>query len=218
MEKLEKVLRSSGINVDYLNLNALYDVWGDHLIELVKCNGKISEEMSTFIFKYNDNQVISSFFNHFCVKSCPHKITYNKEKYTQLSESVLSLTNREIFMEVFEYFLNSDINYLNIDAIYDESEIYFSSLIDSIRNDTFVVKQIFGGRYFELKTDKQNISLYAGSNLMTYVEIWCSLLLAKTRSLDMYFEIRGESRCINAKTGSVFDSDLPFFTSTSDSF
>jgi len=112
MEKLANLLRSSNVNTLYLNLNALYDYCGDDLIKLIEELGNPNTQFIDQCFvKYEKNIMVLSFFCHFCSKESPHIIRYNMHMNDNLflDPTVLNLSNHEIFIQVFKYFLNEDV-------------------------------------------------------------------------------------------------------------
>jgi len=134
-------------------------------------------------------------------------MTYDANKYKNLFSSLLELTNREIFTSAFTYFFDEEIIFLNLDFIYDESESFFCHLIDSLRNNTYVIENddVCGKNYKRLITYNDCSALISKHlDLMSFVVVWFNFLLTKIKSLNMVFEEPGYERYIDAKSGSVY--------------
>jgi len=127
MEQFKQTLSSREINIRYLNVNALYDDLGNDGIKLLE------KPLVEHRVKYINNPLLLSIMRRFLPEIFPHVVPYHEKKYEKLSLAILNLSNYEIFVSIFEYFFDEDIMYLNMDAIYDEGEIFFSHLIQSLR-------------------------------------------------------------------------------------
>jgi len=215
MEKFKETLCRFNINTTYLNLDTLREYAGDDLLEtaaeiLLPSEMIPSPLMSDFvhkkIIKYRKNLLVHEMFNHFYGVHQPHAIMYDLKKYANLDSSVLNLSTRDIFVVALKYFLNEDIGFLNIDAIYDEAESFFSELIRRIRNNDHAVGREEGVFNREmacfLKVEecpvieifKKPNQMITKSNLMTYIIIWCSFVMAKKKFLSMSFVIRSKNK------------------------
>jgi len=203
MESLKNLLHSESIKTKYLNWEALYDYCGDDLNELMKHGSERSEEIEILFSKYEENPLIFSFFGYFFIIKTPHIAMFQREKFFELSSAVLCLRNREILREIFKYFLNEDVVFLNVDAIYDESESWFSTLIDSLRNDTCVINYDDGYYMPSIESFKQRIEIFEFSDLRTYILFWCYLFLSRTKSLKIRFCVRNILRVIDNESGTV---------------
>jgi len=219
MEKLANTLHLSNINVNYLNIAALYDYSGSDLVKLKEnvTNGnsneinKLREKYSIdSMLRHGGTPIILSFFRHILGITRPHKIVYNKDKFIELSPHSLNYSNREVFISILKYFLEEDIIFLNTDAIYDDLEKDFCLLIDSLRNNTCeIVRNIMNPRTrcehhgLKIRKANQNISVFHKSDLMIYVEFWCHLMLAKIRSIDTVFGSHGNWRFVHVLSGDV---------------
>jgi len=113
-----------------------------------------------------------------------------------------------------------------MDAIYDEAEIKFSYLVDSLRNDTHDMTRHDVGipthTYCYISNTnetEQTIELWKESNLMTYLHVWHRFMFAKMKSLNVLFKVDHRPYFINALTGKVlrceraYDSERKYFLS-----
>jgi len=197
MNQFKELLSSFDINTIYLNLDALYDYLGKDLIDLIGLSKTDQPaRMAQLQAKYRKNPLILSLFRSIMSYEHPYEITYDKEKYNKLSSTVLKLNNREILMKIFEYFLDEDAVFLNMDTIYDKSEIFFADLIDALRNDTFTVKNIkhpgFIAYDLKIKNFEIIVRIFGASDLMTYVVAWCNFMYAKTKKCVTRFNLTKE--------------------------
>jgi len=193
MDSFKNDLLSIGINIDYLNLDALYD-----------CDADLTKVTKSNLVKYGKT-FISSFFFYRAGYRYRHTIRYDCDKYKELDSSVLGLSNYEIFKLAFKYFLDDDIVFLNMDSIYDASESYVSSVINSIKNDTCEIIWRYGTLHeLKIKETCPNISVFKSSNLMIYFNIWCCFQFAKIKSINVFFASDEYSeRYINVASGNV---------------
>jgi len=209
MENFKKVLRSlTNIHSSkYLNLDALYDICGDDLVRFHELSIEArKKEFSNICAKYESNILISPLFDYIPRgNSKPYKVKYDKKKYEELSPSVLDLTHREIFTHVIRYFFEHDVIFLNMDAIYDESEIFFSSLIDLIKNNHFdITKENFiSNRIREMNINRQYIRIFTNTDIMFYFITWCNFMMAKITQRNVIFYAASGVREVNAKSGVV---------------
>jgi len=193
MEKIKNTLLSRNINIKYLNLDALYDHCGDDLIKIASCSKKQrSDEMNKLCTKYKKNLVINAFIRRFYLNLYPHRIIYDKKKYEWLFVSALDLNNRKIFTSIFEYFLGEDVIFLNLDSIYDEVENQFISLINTIRNQTYVLVNEVDFCKVNMNWIRPIITIFNEDkhDLMNYFDIWCWFMLAKVLSRDIIFTLK----------------------------
>jgi len=167
-------------------------------------------QCANMISKYTGNPVITSFFCRFTGLRHNHQIKNSMRKYQSLSREILHLSNREIFTQVFKYFLGEDIIFLNMDAIYADSEIYFSSVIDSLRNNTYVSypreynkKENEYCFHSETNKNRQSIFIFGNSDCMVHFDVWVNLMLVKKEliGLTFYLGSSGSKIYIDPKWG-----------------
>jgi len=191
MNTFKNGIRSQGFNLNYLHSDTLYEFCGDDLINFWEHPNDLRyERANDFFLKYKKNLVVASFFrSHFCL--FPHALPGCSPgyylKYANLSRSILDLSNREIFVLALEYFLDEDVRFLNVDAIYDEAESSFSSIIDCLRNDTCDARREINGtkEFYTLNASVQKITLVGDSNFMFYVDNWCRIMFSKIKSVSV---------------------------------
>jgi len=211
MNDFKSALQSLNVNTNYLNLNTLHEFCGEDLIRIMKFPvNEGFEEIKILNAKYEKNLVILAFFR-LCNCMYPHTIKYDKHKYSALSASILDHGNREIFILALKYFLDDDIIFLNTDAIYDESENYFSHMINSIRDNTYDV--YYDDCLYVLKEMKptQHIEIFRESNLMKYIRVWFYFFLAKTKSYNMKFLFQMSFRFIYSSSVEMYCWGAPRF-------
>jgi len=208
MEQFKETLVLNRININYLNLDALYDYCGDDYIEFIKLFRQ-HLVVKAFRTKYEKNLVaLILFYNSYIYT--PHSLIYDKNKYAELSPTILNLSNRKIFTQALKYFLDDDVLFLNIDAIYEEVEYFFSECIYILKNDThgFKRKIIKGDQSCMWDTCRSppiiKIYLISKGNLMNYIFVWCSFMLAKITSTNVFFFIENQSRYIDVSSGEMY--------------
>lgn len=206
MNQFKSALESLKINTEYLNLCTLYEHCGDDIINVAKYEtAKNKHELEKIIHeyglqqlldKYIDNHLILSIFRHGC-RSRPHKIKFDRNKYENIPGTTLNLSNYEIFVSALKYFLDDDINFLNMNAVYDETEIYFSDLIDSLRNNTFDCAECYAitaasKKYSCLiinKNKPSHVTPFRNPYLLVFLNSWYYLMVSKLKSIDVCFHV-----------------------------
>jgi len=119
---------------------------------------------------------------------------------------MLDQSNREIFISALEYFFDDDVNFLNIDAVYDESERYFSHLVSSLRNNSYALgeRYLCLGEYFysvKINAHRPFVSPFVKSHFMIFIDIWYYLMIARLKSVNVKFNIGNNSCYVHSISG-----------------
>jgi len=214
MEKFKDALQSLGINIIHFNLDALYDYCGDDLMLFFNAPSdentvKLSIKLSV---KYATNPVIISLIRIKNNETQPYLVVYKNNKYKDLSCSVLDLNEHNIFVSIVEYFLGEDIIYLNMDAIYDECEDFFTCLIKMLRNGLFVIgfhEHVCDERYYHVDVHDPGQNFSVPNTLSTmipiYIGVWCYIMMAKMKSINLIITLLNKTRYLDVLTGDVYE-------------